>query len=56
MWLIHNTTPARLATVAYVNPVVATVLGWYVLDETLVGVQLAGMAVILAGVVIVARK
>jgi drug/metabolite transporter (DMT)-like permease len=56
MWLIHNTTPARLATVAYVNPVVATVLGWYVLDETLVGVQLAGMAVILAGVVVVARK
>ena len=56
MWLIHNTTPARLATVAYVNPAVATVLGWWVLDETLVGVQLAGMAVILAGVVIVARK
>jgi drug/metabolite transporter (DMT)-like permease len=56
MWLIHNTTPARLATIAYVNPVVATVLGWWILDETLVGVQLAGMAVILTGVGIVARK
>lgn len=56
MWLIHHTTPARLATIAYVNPVVATVLGWWILDETLAGVQLLGMAVILAGVVIVARR
>lgn len=56
MWLIHNTTPARLATVAYVNPAVATVLGWWLLDETLVGWQLVGMAVILTGVVIVARR
>ena len=56
MWLIHNTTPARLATVAYVNPAVATVLGWWLLGETLVGWQLVGMAVILTGVVIVARR
>ena len=56
MWLIRHTTPARLATVAYVNPVVATVLGWWVLDERLVGLQLAGMAVILVGVVMVGRR
>jgi drug/metabolite transporter (DMT)-like permease len=56
IWLIHNTTPSRLATVAYVNPAVATVLGWWLLDETLVGWQLVGMAVILTGVVIVARR
>jgi drug/metabolite transporter (DMT)-like permease len=56
MWLIRHTTPARLATVAYVNPVVATVLGWWVLGETLVGLQLVGMAVIFAGVVMVGRK
>lgn len=56
MWLIHHTTPARLATVAYVNPVVATVLGWWILDETLQGPQLLGMAIILIGVVTVARK
>jgi drug/metabolite transporter (DMT)-like permease len=56
MWLIRHTTPARLATVAYVNPVVATVLGWWVLGETLAGLQLIGMAVILVGVVMVGRK
>ena len=56
MWLIHHTTPARLATVAYVNPAVATVLGWWILDETLEGPQLLGMGVILIGVITVARK
>jgi drug/metabolite transporter (DMT)-like permease len=55
MWLIQHTTPARLGTIAYVNPAVATVLGWWILDERLVGPQLVGMVVILAGVILVAR-
>lgn len=50
MWLINQTTPARLGTVSYVNPAIATLLGWWVLDESLSGVQFAGMAVILASV------
>ncbi len=54
IWLIHQTTPARLATIAYVNPAIATVLGWWVLDEVLTGIQLAGMAVIIVGVAMVA--
>lgn len=52
-WLIHHTTPDRLSTIAYVNPAVATLLGWIVLDEKLTGMQLLGMAVILTGVVLV---
>jgi drug/metabolite transporter (DMT)-like permease len=52
-WLIHHTTPDRLSTIAYVNPAVATLLGWIVLDERLTGMQLFGMAVILTGVVLV---
>lgn len=55
IWLIHHTTPARLGTIAYVNPAVATVLGWWILDERLVGLQFIGMLVILLGVIIVAR-
>ena len=35
------------------NPALATLLGWWVLDEQLTGVMLAGMAVIIAGVVLV---
>jgi drug/metabolite transporter (DMT)-like permease len=50
MWLINQTTPARLGTVAYVNPAIATLLGWWILDESLSGLQLGGMAVILVSV------
>lgn len=52
-WLTQHTTPARVATYGYVNPAIATLLGWWVLREQLTGVMLAGMAVILAGVVLV---
>lgn len=51
MWLIHRATPSQLGTIAYVNPAIATVLGWWLLDEVLSPLQIAGMAVILASVV-----
>lgn len=49
-WLVHRTTPARLGTYAYVNPAIAVLLGWWLLDEALNSRQLVGMAVIVAGV------
>lgn len=52
-WLAQHTTPARVATYGYVNPAIATLLGWWLLNEQLTGLTLAGMAVILAGVVLV---
>jgi drug/metabolite transporter (DMT)-like permease len=52
-WLIQHTTPDKLSTIAYVNPAIATLLGWALLDEALSGLQLAGMAIILTGVVLV---
>ncbi|MGB5587003.1 MAG: EamA family transporter [Gammaproteobacteria bacterium] len=55
IWLIRQTSPARLSTIAYVTPAFATVLGWWVLDETLTGTQLAGMFFTLIGVIVVAR-
>jgi drug/metabolite transporter (DMT)-like permease len=51
-WLVGVTTPARLSTTAYVNPVVAVVLGWLVLDERLQPITLAGALLILAAVVV----
>jgi drug/metabolite transporter (DMT)-like permease len=54
IWLIHQTTPARLATIAYVNPAVATILGWWLLDEALDWAQIAGMIIIILGVAMVA--
>ena len=52
-WLTRNTTPARLGTYGYVNPMIATVLGWLVLGERLSALQLSGMAIILLGVALV---
>lgn len=52
-WLLHEVNPALLGTYAYVNPAVAVALGWWWLGETLDTVEITGMAVILAGVVLV---
>lgn len=52
-YLARNTTPARLGTYSYVNPAVACLLAWIFLGETISGLQFAGMAVILVGVVLV---
>jgi drug/metabolite transporter (DMT)-like permease len=52
-WLIKNARTDRVATFAYVNPAIATLLGWVVLGESLSPPQLLGMLVILAGVALV---
>lgn len=52
-WLMKHSTPARVSTYAYVNPVVAVFLGWLVLHEPVGPRTLAASAVIVAAVVIV---
>jgi drug/metabolite transporter (DMT)-like permease len=52
-WLAKNTTPAMVGTYSYVNPAIAALLGWWILDEHLGANQLIGMAVIFAGVALV---
>ena len=52
-WLMKNARTDRVATFAYVNPAIATVLGWVVLDERLGGLQIAGTLVILLSVALV---
>ena len=53
LWLVHEVPPARLGTYAYVNPAVAVVLGWWLLDEHLNTTQVVGTVIILAGVLLV---
>src|SRR6267378_360353 len=55
-WLLKATTPARLSTYAYVNPVIAVFLGWALGGETLTGQMLAAAAVIVFGVVIITAR
>jgi len=53
IWLLHHTTPAKATTYAYVNPVVAVLLGWALLDEPLTPRVLLAAAVIILAVVMI---
>jgi drug/metabolite transporter (DMT)-like permease len=54
-WLLRNAPLSRVATYAYVNPVVAIALGWLILDETVTGITIAGAAVVVLAVAIVVQ-
>jgi drug/metabolite transporter (DMT)-like permease len=54
-WLLQNAPISRVATYAYVNPVVAIVLGWLILDEVITPITLAGAAIIVVSVALVVR-
>jgi drug/metabolite transporter (DMT)-like permease len=55
-WLLQNAPLSKVATYAYVNPVVAILLGWLVLDETVTTVTVVAAAVIVASVWLVVRS
>ncbi len=52
-YLLQETTPAKVSTYAYVNPVVAVFLGWAFAGEEITARTLVAAAVILAGVAII---
>ena len=47
VWLLEHSTPAKVSTYAYVNPVVAVFLGWLVLGEPM------NLRIVLAAAVII---
>lgn len=53
IWLLGVSTPARVSTYAYVNPLVAVLLGWALLNEPLSGRVLAAAAIIVAAVAVI---
>lgn len=53
IWLLKHVPTPKVATYAYVNPVVAVFLGWVLHNERLDAFILAGAAVIVAGVALV---
>lgn len=55
-WLLKRVPADRVGTFAYVNPVIATVLGWSVLGEALGPAQVAGMVVVVLGVALVTLR
>lgn len=55
-WLMRVAPPARVATYAYVNPVVALFLGWAFADEPITPRTLVAAAVILSAVVLITKR
>lgn len=53
VWLVANAPISLVATYAYVNPVIAVLLGWLVLDETLDLPTVVGGGIVVAAVAVV---
>ncbi len=53
VWLLEHSTPAKVSTYAYVNPVVAIFLGWFMLGEPLNARILLATGVIIGAVAII---
>ena len=52
-WLMRNASPSAVSTYAYVNPVVAVILGWAIAGESITLPMLVGAAIIVASVVLI---
>ncbi len=53
VWLLRNTSLAKASTYAYVNPVVAVLLGWLILGEPLTARILLATAIIVTAVILI---
>jgi drug/metabolite transporter (DMT)-like permease len=56
IWLLRVVPASRVATYAYVNPVIAVVLGWALAGEELTARMLIAAVIIIAGVVVIINK
>jgi drug/metabolite transporter (DMT)-like permease len=55
-WLLKNARPSMVATYAYVNPVIAVLLGWAIAGESLTGQMLFGAAFVVVSVILVTMQ
>jgi len=53
IWLLRVSTPTRVSTYAYVNPVIAVILGWAFAGEALTPRMAIAAAVIVSGVALI---
>jgi drug/metabolite transporter (DMT)-like permease len=56
IWLLHNARLSLVTTYAYVNPLVAVLLGALLLDEPITGRVLVAAAAIVAGVILIVTR
>jgi drug/metabolite transporter (DMT)-like permease len=55
-WLLKNAPPAKVATYAYVNPVIAVFLGWLVAGESFTTQILVGAGIIVGSVALITSQ
>jgi drug/metabolite transporter (DMT)-like permease len=55
-WLLKNARPSMVATYAYVNPVIAVLLGWLIAGEAMTGMMLIGAGVVVGSVVLITSQ
>ena len=53
VWLIHHQSPTKVGTYAYVNPVVAVILGHFLGGETVGPRTLLGTMLVLVSVIVI---
>jgi len=53
VWLIHHESPTRVGTYAYVNPVVAVLVGYFLGGETIGSRTIFGTVLVLVSVVVI---
>ena len=56
VWLMRVSTPAKVGTYAFFNPLVAVLLGWLLLDEPLTIQTLIAAVCILISILLVNRS
>ncbi len=56
IWLMKNAEPDLVATYAFVNPMVAVLLGWYLANERLSPNQWIGMGLVIVAVALTVLK
>ena len=55
IWLIHHESPTKVGTYAYVNPVVAVILGYFLGGEGIGPRTILGTGLVLVSVVVITR-
>lgn len=53
VWLIHHESPTKVGTYAYVNPVIAVLLGYFLGGEAISARTILGTALVLVSVVVI---
>ena len=53
VWLIHHESPTKVGTYAYVNPVIAVVIGYFLGGEALGSRSILGTSLILVSVIVI---